>query len=132
MDDEIFDAIIIGGGLSGLAAAWTLADAEKTVLLIEKGDYCGAKNVTGGRLYVSPVRGVLGELLENAPLERSISREELCVMAPEGSLTLSYTDPTLSEIPGQSYSVLRAKLDRFLAKQAEKKGASIITKMRVD
>jgi len=132
MDDELFDAIIIGGGLSGLAAAWTLADSGKNVFLIEKGDYCGAKNVTGGRLYVKALGNTFGQLFDDAPFERSISCEELCLMAPEGSLTLSYTDNTLSELPGQSYSVCRAKLDRYLAKQAEKKGALIATKMRVD
>jgi len=132
MDDELFDAIIIGGGLSGLAAAITLADNGKNVFLIEKGDYCGAKNVTGGRLYVNPVRSCFGDLWDDAPFERSIAREELCLMSGQGSLTLSYTDPYLSELPGQSYSVCRAKLDRYLAKQAEKKGALIATKMRVD
>ncbi|MCL1846991.1 MAG: FAD-dependent oxidoreductase [Coriobacteriia bacterium] len=132
MDDEIFDALVIGGGLAGLAAAWTLADQGKSVLVIEKGDYCGAKNVTGGRLYVSPLLPHLGGLLDNAPFERSISREELCVMSAEGSLTLSYTDSSLAALPGQSYSVCRAKLDRYLARQAEKSGAILATKMRVD
>jgi electron transfer flavoprotein-quinone oxidoreductase len=36
------------------------------------------------------------------------------------------------EEPQQSYSVLRAKFDRWLAKQAERKGAMIVDKNRVD
>ncbi|MCL2529505.1 MAG: FAD-dependent oxidoreductase [Coriobacteriia bacterium] len=132
MEDNQFDAIIIGGGLAGLAAAWTLADRGKEVLLLEKGDYCGAKNVTGGRLYVEPLKGFFDDLWDKAPLERSIAREEICLVAPTKSLTVSYTDDSLSSIPGQSYSVCRAKLDRFFAKQVERKGAVIATKTRVD
>ena len=51
MSDEKFDAIIVGGGLAGCSAAIVLARAGLEVLLIERGDYCGAKNMTGGRLY---------------------------------------------------------------------------------
>jgi len=132
MNDGLFDAIIIGGGLSGLAAAYTLAEAEKNILLIEKGDYCGAKNVTGGRMYVAPVRSYFDDFWDRAPLERSITREELCVMSEQGSLTVSYTDQSQKAQPSQSYSVCRAKFDKYFAKQAEKKGAIIVTKQRVD
>jgi len=132
MDNELFDAIIIGGGLSGLAAAYTLAEAGKKALLIEKGDYCGAKNVTGGRMYVAPVRSYFGKLWEKAPLERSVTREELCVMSEQGSLNVSYTDQSLETTPGQSYTVCRAHFDKYFAKQAEKKGAIIVTKQKVD
>ena len=51
MSEEKFDAIIVGGGLAGCSAAIVLARAGKEVLMIERGDYCGAKNMTGGRLY---------------------------------------------------------------------------------
>ncbi|HOU77777.1 MAG TPA: FAD-dependent oxidoreductase, partial [Syntrophales bacterium] len=46
---EKFDVIVVGAGLAGLAAAYTLADKGVEVLLLERGDYPGAKNVTGGR-----------------------------------------------------------------------------------
>ena len=61
--EERFDAIIVGGGLAGLAAAYTLVDAGlEEVLLLERGDYSGAKNVTGGRLYLNPVREMFPDL----------------------------------------------------------------------
>ena len=47
MSDEKFDAIVVGGGLAGSSAAIVLAKAGLEVLLIERGDYCGAKNMTG-------------------------------------------------------------------------------------
>ncbi|MGE5396950.1 MAG: FAD-dependent oxidoreductase [Chitinophagales bacterium] len=130
---EKFDAIIVGGGLSGIAAAYTLAEAGlEDVLLLERGDYSGAKNVTGGRIYVSPVRNLLPGLLAKAPYERYIAHEEVSMMARERSLTIRYDGGELAAEPYQSYSVLRGKFDRALAKQAERQGVQMITKSRVD
>ena len=129
---EQFDAIIVGGGLAGLAAAYTLASAGLEVLLLERGDYCGAKNVTGGRMYVSPIRELFPDLWKKAPLERYIAHEEVCIMDEERSITVRYDGSELNEEPFQSYSILRGKFDKWLAKQAERKGAMLITKSKVD
>jgi electron transfer flavoprotein-quinone oxidoreductase len=129
---EKFDVIIAGAGLAGLAAAYTLAQEGVEVLLIEKGDYPGAKNVTGGRLYVNPVRELFPDLWKKAPLERFITREGASIMAGERSINVEYCGSELSQEPYQSYSILRAKFDRWFAKQAERKGAMLVSKSRVD
>lgn len=129
---EKFDVIVAGAGLAGLAAAYTLAQEGVEVLLIEKGDYPGAKNVTGGRLYVNPVRDLFPDLWKKAPLERFIAREGVSIMAGERSLSMEYCGSELNEEPYQSYSILRAKFDRWFAKQAERKGAMLVSKSRVD
>jgi len=130
---EKFDAIIVGGGLAGIAAAYTLAEAGlEEVLLLERGDYSGAKNVTGGRIYVNPVKNLMPGLLAKAPYERFIAHEEVSMMAKERSLTIRYDGGELATEPHQSYSVLRGKFDRALAKQAERQGVQMITKSRVD
>ncbi|HQD90080.1 MAG TPA: FAD-dependent oxidoreductase [Syntrophomonadaceae bacterium] len=129
---EKFDAIIVGAGLAGLAAAYTLAQEGLEVLVLERGDYAGAKNVTGGRLYLNPIRDMFPDLWKKAPLERFIAREEVAIVAKERSLTMSYCGEDLRQEPYQSYSILRAKFDRWLAKQAERKGAMLVTKSRVD
>lgn len=129
---EQFDAIIVGGGLAGLAAAYTMASAGLEVLVLERGDYCGAKNVTGGRMYVSPIRELFPDLWKKAPLERYIAHEEVCIMDKERSTTVRYDGSELNEEPYQSYSILRGKFDKWLAKQAERKGAMVVTKSRVD
>ena len=56
MDEEVFDAIIVGGGLAGCTAAYVLAKAGCEVVVIERGPFSGSKNMTGGRLYGSPRR----------------------------------------------------------------------------
>lgn len=129
---ESFNAVIVGGGLAGLAAAYTMAAKGLEVLLLERGDYCGAKNVTGGRIYINPVRELFPELWNKAPLERHIAHEEVCLMSRKSSITVRYDGAELKEEPYQSYSVLRGKFDKWLAKEAERKGAMIVNKSRVD
>lgn len=129
---EKFDVIVVGAGLSGLATALTLSGEGVEVLVLERGDYPGAKNVTGGRLYVNPVREFFHDLWPNAPLERLILREGFALMAKERSVTLEYSGSELGNEPPQSYSVLRARFDRWLAEQAESRGAMLLTKVRVD
>ena len=124
--------IVVGGGLAGLAAAYTLAQEDLEVLVLERGDYSGAKNVTGGRLYLNPVRDLFPDLWKKAPLKRFIAHEEVAMMAEKRSVTIRYSGEELRQEPYQSYSVLRAKFDRWLAKQAERKGAMLVAKSRVD
>jgi len=127
-----FDVIIVGAGLAGLGAAYTLAGSGLEVLVLERGDYPGAKNVTGGRIYLNPVRNLFPGLFEKAPLERFITHEGITLMAKERSLHLEYSGNELREEPHQSYSILRAKFDRWLAEQAEEKGAIVLSKIRAD
>jgi electron transfer flavoprotein-quinone oxidoreductase len=130
--EKDFDVIVVGGGLSGLSAAYTMAEAGLEVLLLERGDYSGAKNVTGGRLYVNPVRDMFPDLWKKAPLERFIAHEEVSLMDKERSITVRYDGSELAQEPYQSYSILRGKFDKNFAKVTERKGVSIVTKSRVD
>ncbi|MBP1761861.1 MAG: hypothetical protein H6Q64_1403, partial [Firmicutes bacterium] len=123
--EKDFDVIVVGGGLSGLSAAYTMADAGLEVLLLERGDYSGAKNVTGGRLYVNPVRDMFPDLWKKAPTERFIAHEEVSIMDKERSITVRYDGSELAQEPYQSYSILRGKFDKNFAKVTEKKGVSI-------
>jgi electron transfer flavoprotein-quinone oxidoreductase len=69
------DVIIVGGGLAGLSCAYELADSGMTVIVLERGDFSGSKNVTGGRIYLSPLRNYLPDLWKEAPLERHVTKE---------------------------------------------------------
>jgi electron transfer flavoprotein-quinone oxidoreductase len=129
---EKFDVIVVGAGLAGLASAYTLAEADLEALVLERGDYPGAKNLSGGRLYVNPVRDLFPGLWEEAPLERFIVHEGVAVLAKERSVTMNYSGSELRQEPRQSYSVLRSKFDRWLAERAEEKGAMVLPKVRVD
>ncbi len=127
-----FDAIIVGAGLAGLGCAWILSGQGLEVLVLERGDYPGAKNISGGRLYVHPVRDLFPGLWEQAPLERFIVHEGVTVMTKESSLTLDYAGDELRAEPRQSYSVLRSRFDRWMAERLEEKGVMLLPKTRVD
>ncbi|MCL1974654.1 MAG: FAD-dependent oxidoreductase [Firmicutes bacterium] len=131
MSDERFDCIIVGGGLAGLTSAYVLAAAGIEVLLIEKGNYSGAKNMTGGRLYSHSLEKVIANFAETAPLERKIVKERFSRGSAE-ILTLEYDSSGLLAPAGESYTVLRGKFDRWLADQAEEQGAMLVHGVRVD
>ena len=57
-------------------------------MVLERGDYSGAKNVTGGRLYVSPIRDLYPELWAEAPFERPVTRELLTFMGDGAHTTV--------------------------------------------
>ncbi len=132
-DEEKLDAIIVGGGLAGLACAYVLAKEGKEVVVIERGTACGNKNMTGGRLYVHALKDLLGpELLAEAPFERPIMKEQITMVSETGGMTLDYTDYRFKEGIAQSYSVLRAVFDNWLAGKAEEAGAMIVNGIHVD
>jgi len=132
MAEEV-DVVIVGAGLAGLACAYTLADSGLEVVVVERGDYPGAKNVTGGRLYLNPVRPYFPPgFWDDAPLERPVVKERLTLMADGAATTLEFQGDALRARPAHSYTVLRGHLDRWLADKATERGALIIPKYRVD
>jgi electron transfer flavoprotein-quinone oxidoreductase len=125
------DVVIVGGGLSGLSCAWKLAQHDIQVIVVERGDFAGSKNVTGGRLYLMPVKEYVGDMLEGAPFERKVVREKWSLFGEENSLTIDFT----SDKPRRerhSYTVHRATLDRWLSERLTEKGVFVIPKYRVD
>ena len=127
-----FDAVIIGAGLAGLGAAYVLTGRGLDLVVLERGDYPGAKNVTGGRIYINPIRQLFPDLFESAPLERCITHEGITLLAKDRSVALGYSGRELKGPSPQSYSILRAKFDRWLAEQVEKKGGIILSKTKVE
>ena len=85
---EKIDAVIVGGGLAGLAAAYRLCASGRQVILLERGDAPGSKNVTGGRIYVNPIRRYLPEIIKEAPFERHVVKEMLAILDDTGSVLL--------------------------------------------
>jgi electron transfer flavoprotein-quinone oxidoreductase len=126
------DVIIVGAGLAGLGAAYTLAASGLDVLVLERGDYPGAKNMTGGRLYLNPVRNLFPDLFGNAPIERFITHEGISLISKERSVTLHYSGNEFRDEPHHSCSILRSKFDRWLSERVEEKGVAILSKIRVD
>lgn len=132
MSDNKFDAIIVGGGIAGTVAAYMLAKEGLGVLLIERGNYAGSKNVTGGRIYSHSLEKIIPNFAQEAPVERKITREKISLMTEESNVTLDYYSDMLGVQGSDSYSVLRGVFDQWLQEKAEEAGAEIIAGIRID
>lgn len=129
---EKVEFVIVGAGLSGLAAALVLAEAGAEVLVVERGDYPGSKNVTGGRLYLGPIHSYFPDLWDDAPLERRVMKERLTMLTPKSSLTVEFNSERIREAPYPSYTLLHGTFDRWFADQAANHGAAVIPGYKVD
>ena len=129
---EKIDVVIVGGGLAGLSCAYNLAGEELTVLVLERGDFSGSKNVTGGRIYLGPIRRFMPNLWEEAPFERHVTKEALTLMAGNSSTTFQLSSQRMNQRPYPSYTILRSTFDRWLADKVMGKGAYVIPEKRVD
>ncbi|MBQ6734324.1 MAG: FAD-dependent monooxygenase [Lachnospiraceae bacterium] len=132
MSDDRFDAIIVGAGPAGSIAALTLAKAGLEVLVIERGNWAGSKNVSGGRLYGHALEKILPGFAEEAPIERKITKERISLLSEKAGTTIEYTDESFRKAETASYSVLRSKFDKWLAEKAEVEGAMFITGIHAD
>ncbi len=124
------EVVVVGAGLSGLAAAYTLARAGLSPLVIERGDYPGAKNLMGGVLYHRPTEEVFPGFAAAAPLERRVVRQSLWLMTPDSAVAVAYGGRGWAEEPN-AYTVLRARFDQWLAGRCEAAGVRILNETAV-
>ena len=122
-----FDIIIIGAGIAGTACALRCARAGLSVLLLERGELPGSKNLSGGRLYCHALAELLPHFQRSAPLERRITHESLALLTDHGATMYSSLQPN-----GDSWSVLRARFDPWFVSQAEAEGVQCITGATVE
>jgi electron transfer flavoprotein-quinone oxidoreductase len=130
-EDERFDAVVVGAGPAGTAAAITMAKAGLQVALLERGAKPGAKNVMGGILYNHYLEEIVGEDWKQAPLERPIIEERRWLMTADAAIGIDYKNLRNRARP-HSYSVLRARFDAWFAEQAEKAGAFVVPETVVE
>jgi len=132
MDNKV-DVIIIGGGLAGVACAYTLAKAGVNVVVLERGKYAGAKNVMGGILFTTILEKLIPEFLKEAPIERFIMDRKFSLLSRDTELKFSFRTERYNRPPhNHSFTVLRAKFDRWFAGKAEELGAMILPNVVVD
>lgn len=109
MSKEVFDVVIIGGGLTGLTAAVTLAQKGKKVAVLEKG-----KNL-GGRGSSKEVSGAIFNLGPHALYKKGDAiriLKNLGIRVEGGTPNLHgklYAQDTEYDLPSTFLSVLRTK-----------------------
>lgn len=125
---ETFDVAIVGAGPAGVSAACILADARIKTVVFERGEYPGAKNMSGGVLYGHDLAQILPDYVErNCPIERNIIESRIWYLAKDAGYSLGYRDSIFAvERKYNAFTVGRAKFDRWFAEQARKKGTLIV------
>jgi electron transfer flavoprotein-quinone oxidoreductase len=126
--DEAFDVAIVGAGPAGLSAACLLAEKGAKTIVLERGEYPGAKNISGGVLYGHDLVQILPDFDQrNCPIERNIVESRIWYLSKDGGYGLSYRDKIFAEERKHNvFTVGRAKFDRWFAEQAKGKGALVV------
>lgn len=121
--NEKINVVVVGAGPAGIACALTIARAGKKVLLVERGNFAGSKNMFGGALYKNAIEEFFPNFLKDgAPVERLIIKNDYVLMGDKDATTISYNKVS-DDI--QSFTVLRPKWDKWMASQAEKEGVCL-------
>ena len=126
-----YDAIVVGAGPAGSAAALVMAQNNMSVLLLERGLYPGAKNMFGGTIYRQPTEELIPAFWKEAPLERPVVTDELWLMEKDSAVKIGFTGFKFAKPPYNKFTALRVNFDSWLAKKAENSGARLMTKALV-
>lgn len=120
MEDK-FDCIIVGGGIAGLSAAMICAQHDLRFLLVERGAFCGSKNVSGGVLWGADLARLVPGYWEDADagFERFIRHRRLTFMDEQSAFSLDFKSDHFDQAPYSGITVLRAKFDHWLAGKVE-------------
>jgi len=116
------DVLVVGGGPSGAACAYWLAEAGHDVTLIERKHYPREKTCGDG---LTP-RSV--HQLEQMGLADELSHHHRFVGLRSIAFgrTIEMQWPTVPGMPNYGYVITRADLDELVARRAEKAGARVL------
>ncbi|MFC0804753.1 MULTISPECIES: FAD-binding protein [Sinorhizobium] len=131
MTEEKFDAIVIGAGMAGNAAAYTMASRGLKVLQLERGEYPGSKNVQGAIMYSNMLERIIPDFRDDAPLERHLVEQRFWMMDDTSHVGMQYRSDDFNESRPNRYTVIRAQFDKWFSRQVREAGATVLCETTV-
>ena len=128
---EKFDVIVVGAGMAGNAAAYTLAKGGLKVLQIERGETPGSKNVQGAILYSDAIEKIIPDFRDDAPLERHLIEQRVWILDDNSYVGTNYRSEDFNKPPYNRYTIIRARFDRWFSDQVKKAGALVVCETTV-
>ncbi len=124
---EKFDCIVVGAGMSGNAAAYTLAKKGFSVLQLERGEYAGSKNVQGAIMYADMLEAIIPDFREDAPLERHLIEQRFWMMSENAHTGVHYRSDAFNEARPNRYTIIRSQFDKWFSRKVREAGAIVLT-----
>lgn len=126
-DDQVkVDAIVVGAGPAGLTAALCLARRGLEVVVVERGESAGSKNL-GGLLYGTQLHELIPAFHETAPVERAVARRRIVFLGDERQVALDFGAEAWGRPPyNHTWTVHRPAFDRWYARRVEEEGAGLV------
>ncbi len=131
MTQSRFPCIVVGAGMAGCAAALRLRQKGIDVLLVERADEGGAKNLSGGILWGDDWAELLPDWKTEMPVERPVSNKKVGFLGAESAFVIDYHDESM-KTDTVGYAVLRAKTDAYLLKKCVEAGVTVVTGVLVE
>jgi len=132
--EHVHDCIVVGAGPAGSAAALQLARDGLDVVLLERGNRPGEKNVMSGVLIADKLYELVPDFEDRAPLQRRItSGYTIHYLTADAVLSL----PTLRDYRHDSsqplyFTVFRSEFDAWFAEEAVDAGSELFTATLVE
>jgi len=121
------EVAIVGAGPAGVACGYVLAKAGVDVVILERGQCPGAKNMFGGIFFADQMSKLIPEFYTEAPVERFVAKKHYSLLINNSEVSLNIDSEEHKKPPyNHSYIVRRSIFDKWFAQKAEEQGATII------
>ena len=124
---EKIDVIVVGAGPAGVSAALAVKRGGKNVVVLERAENAGQKNMFGGAVYLNSIKSILPNSYKSAPYERFMTSHTYSFLDDDGnSFNINATSHNQT-----TATVFRPKFDKWLIEEAKKEGVIFAPKTLV-